>query len=357
MNGEGEGVPIRFPAIAELEVDSRDRYKSGFFINAINYQNLTTSSDILFPVKQSFLSGYFTRVALSEVNLQWNTPNINNYNNRFRWAYLRTNGNVSVYSGGLNDNFYDAEQLTSAMAKNMSIVQTGGIGQFSSTFYRSFSASTAGGGISWGVGIAPSTLSSFGYVDVSGELVPTGSTIGFAYLPPVDFTFSNNLVSSIVTNPTYLQENKFWVTVNAPLPTPFVQFNSTIYANSNLDILQLVVSPFTPLAYTEYIDIVSDTLCKFSKVKDNMTRQENGQTNVLARLYLTPYTGRFDPTDYFSKPFRIATDYSTPKYIRWLPAEYLNNFDLRLYDQYGELVYWSPTYSTEYQMNIHASET
>jgi hypothetical protein len=225
------------------------------------------------------------------------------------------------------------------MAFTMSVEQTAGANP--SLYQAQESIAPNNGSSVWGIKLADPAVSTF------------NSSIQYAFLPPVPFLYTSTLVSTMSNNPTFKQENKFWITANPPY-TPF--YTEQNY-NSSFALAQNVVAPFTPLAYTEYFDIVSDNLAKFSKVKDAMTRQYQGQTNVLARVFLTPYSTRQESTDYFSLPFKLAVDYTTPKTVRWLPNEFVNDFDLKLYDQYGELLYWDEQNSTEYQLNIQASET
>lgn len=61
-----KGMPIRPPATANLMVDSLDR----------NDVNNTSPWSFTISKKQSILNGYFTRIAVSEVVLNWGEPNI-----------------------------------------------------------------------------------------------------------------------------------------------------------------------------------------------------------------------------------------------------------------------------------------
>jgi hypothetical protein len=117
--------------------------------------------------------------------------------------------------------------------------------------------------------------------------------------------------------------------------------------------------------YTAYIDICSDTLTKYQSVKDNMTRPINNKAGVIARIYTTPFNQKeytsedlSQPTGlYKTGPYNIDTDYNNPKWIKWSPNEFIYTMDIQLYDQYGEFLYWTPEYSTEFDMTILASES
>jgi hypothetical protein len=71
---ENPGTPFRPPAVAVMTIDSRDRVKidpaTGYRIDT------TTPYEIYINKGQSVMNGFFTRIGLTEVNMQWNTPNV-----------------------------------------------------------------------------------------------------------------------------------------------------------------------------------------------------------------------------------------------------------------------------------------
>ena len=295
-----EGVPIRPPAIAELEVDSLDRYPNtpqGFYERVAQK---TTSSQITFPVRQSLMSGYFTRIAVSEFQLQWNTPNVNDYNNVFRVNYNGVTLTVTIYP-----DFYNLDQLVAELVQQFNTL--------------------------------------FGAGTFAGSVVIAG----------------DNRVARITTNtglPWNFQAPNLGITNNRA--AKFYETFGISGGNFGPQVVQFF-GQAARLTYTSYIDVVSDRLAKFARVKDNMTRQYNGQTAVLARIYLTPPNTKEQYVG--TKPFTITVDFTTPKYIRWSSEEYINDFDLSLYDQYGELLWCDPQgfpfFVTEYQFTLQASET
>ena len=343
MNGE-EGVPIRPPALAELDVDSRDRYEPNTYFGTA-FGNVTPSVDILYQAQQPLLSGYFTRLAVSEVNLQWRCPNINSYNNVFRFTSLTSTntGLVSTtYTATLPIGFYNVSTLTYTMAEVMGQEEAGEAPQ--QIYYENYDN---GDPYLFGGDVTPT-------YDIFQRSIIYNSTYTSSGGPIVTSTFTSSIHGGFKFEPpnpaipeTYDQEGKFWATAQ-PINTQ--AFNEFSFA-------QQPCWFYSDLAYTNYIDIVSDRLAKFAKVKDGMTRQYQGQTNVLARVFLTPFGQKEAPNVCAGQPFNLAIDYTTPKYMRWNPEEYLYDFDLRLYDMYGNILYWSPLYSTEYQLNLQASET
>jgi hypothetical protein len=73
-----KAVPIRFPSQANLLIDSRDR--QGFSDVAFgNARPDQTSANFTINKSNSIMNGYFTRIAPTEVNLDWCVDNINQY--------------------------------------------------------------------------------------------------------------------------------------------------------------------------------------------------------------------------------------------------------------------------------------
>lgn len=84
-----KGTPIRQPSTANLMIDSFDK-KSG------------TSGNFSIQKNNSILNGFFTRIGVTEVVLEWNLPNIvANLNNVFKVTIGATE-----YTATLNEGFY-----------------------------------------------------------------------------------------------------------------------------------------------------------------------------------------------------------------------------------------------------------
>jgi hypothetical protein len=72
------GVPLRMPAVALLCIDSED----GTRYNAEGYALDDGSPAQIQVNKQTpLLFGYMTRISLTEINMAWATPNVNERNN------------------------------------------------------------------------------------------------------------------------------------------------------------------------------------------------------------------------------------------------------------------------------------
>jgi hypothetical protein len=164
-------------------------------------------------------------------------------------------------------------------------------------------------------------------------------------------------------------------------------------ANTNPRLTQL--SSTTPVfLYTPYIDIYSDNLTNYQRLKDtdSSTSRRKG---LIARMYLsgvgnpqTSYgktkdqvysvaldnsngetlTGNFataitDSDSLGSAPFFLTYDLNSPKVIKWTVDSAVNSLDFQMRDCYGDLVwtnspafivpgYSGETFNTEFQMTL-----
>jgi hypothetical protein len=107
--------------------------------------------------------------------------------------------------------------------------------------------------------------------------------------------------------------------------------------------------------YTPYIDIYSDTLTNYQRVKDTDTTIKNTK-GLIARIYLSgvgnPQTS-IGSSALGSAPFIMTADLNSPKVIRWTPDVTVTTIDIQVKDQYGDLLPGYDTgYNTEFQMTI-----
>lgn len=112
--------------------------------------------------------------------------------------------------------------------------------------------------------------------------------------------------------------------------------------------------------YTPYIDIQSFALTQYQTIKDTDTSAAK-KSGLIARIYLSGVAGR-DPittTDApGSTPFFLTADLNFPKTIEWSKDQNVANLDFKLYDAYGDPIYWNLEFgfNTEFQMSILVSE-
>ena len=97
-----KGMSIRFPSTANLYIDSLDRDTTRF----------PDSTDFLINKPSNIMTGFFTRLALNEMVLDWALPNIQaTYgNNTFTATISATTNTVTVPDG-----FYTVKQVLDAL--------------------------------------------------------------------------------------------------------------------------------------------------------------------------------------------------------------------------------------------------
>jgi len=96
-------------------------------------------------------------------------------------------------------------------------------------------------------------------------------------------------------------------------------------------------SGFSTLQYTRYIDICSNTLCRYQTLKDSLTQFNH--TNVLCRVYLN--SGFNANNNFFGvKPVPdFKVQFTNPKYIEWNPDNMIGAFDIFYLDDAGKPLY------------------
>lgn len=107
--------------------------------------------------------------------------------------------------------------------------------------------------------------------------------------------------------------------------------------------------------YTPYIDIYSDILTNYQRVKDTNTSIAKPK-GLIARIYVSG-TGGVQVTGSTSAlgtaPFVMTADLNSPKVIRWSPEAFIPSLDFQLLDCYGNLIPGEQYgYNTEFQITL-----
>jgi hypothetical protein len=116
-----------------------------------------------------------------------------------------------------------------------------------------------------------------------------------------------------------------------------------------------VSAVYPTFLYTPYIDIYSDVLTNYQDVKDTNTATTKFK-GLIARVYLSS-TGNIQSTTNATalgiEPFVMTADLNTPKIIQWTPDSAVFSIDIQLYDQYSDLIPGpAEGFSTEFQMTL-----
>ena len=176
---------FRNPSTANLAIDSRDRTTG-------------TSSDFTILLNQNIMSGFFTRLAVNEVVLLWNVPNIlEGKNNTFSIEYTLS-GTTTTESITITEGFYTVDSLMTVICELLNAEVTGSPFQFIKVDGIYVLDATAGGTFSINASILQEQMG-FGAGGTAQSFQPLEATPNLQTVSYIDFV-SNNL--------TYCQDLK-----------------------------------------------------------------------------------------------------------------------------------------------------
>jgi hypothetical protein len=270
------GVPIRQPSTANLMIDSNDR-------------SLTVYPfpwDFTIQKKNSILNGFFTRIGVAEVVLNWNIPNVQPTTTGVTFTVVRsgvtktvTLGFPSVLSGNDTGGFYTVSEALDSICSLLNTAYT--------------------------------TAGLFVVSGTSGD-------------PSLTFIGTSDSSNFTIT-PTSLSAR--------------LGFDATESA-INIPAHQIVLPP--NLLPTRYIDIVSQALTYNQSLKDGTTNAQN--RDVLVRWYFAP-DNVYQTVDKYGfpilqgySPFYIRRLFNPAKQIRWMPNMPIGNLDFQVFLDNGALV-------------------
>jgi len=293
-------MSVRPPASAFLCIDSEDRYQ---LQSQLTFNDAgTPGNDFRIQKNQPLLYGLFRRVGLVQVQLQYRVPTVvPDVNDQF---VLVDNTNQDYYIITLTSGFYTASELAAEIQTQVLDISGNPFTGFTCTY-------------------EPST----------GGLVMTNTAVEIA-------------LNNVTGGPYTAEQEKRW-------SLGFKLIGGYQGAFGNLSQTLTLGTP--QLLFTKYIDIVSSRLAKFQRVKDGDTLLTN-KDSILYRVYLTAPNTRSDPFTTCG-PFDICVDPNTAKHSMWSIDEAIYELDFRLYDENGDLLYWTPGNNTEFQITLLASET
>jgi hypothetical protein len=360
-------ITQRRPQESYLLLDSVDRYNllpDGNY----DFSNLIPLNNLYINHQKLNGFGEIKRGAVVEVSFPWTTPNVNERNNRlfFQKTDDSSNPDQSIYYIQVPEGFYKPSELAAAMVTAFQdpfwwFDQTG-------VNNRGDPAPTEAEIVV--ITNSPVTnIFNFEFtgsirfilppinciaVPFGGEIYvnPTNEILGgiFNAGPVIRYQYVN--LSNTLMNVIGLEYYVTKLTNVSLTPT-----NSAVYNATFSD--ELFRGGIPTMAYTKYIDFVSDNLNKHQKLKDGLT--QFNYTNVLYRLYLDNELAMATTNDnYFgSRPVvNILRQVSAPKYFEWNKNEMISAIDMKLYDDSGELLYVPiKDINQNYLLTLHLSES
>ena len=295
------GTTIRYPSTALLCLDSIDKQTSDSVWN-INIQKRT-----------NLLSGFFTRIGITEVQLNWNVPNISSELANTTLVVDVSNSGINTYSATLPVGYYTVQQALDRIVLQLNTDL--GSDQF--------------------------------YVDLSG--VQFGQV---GLWTKAGYEFRINFASS-----SYLPYQLGFDTVDDTYSSKKIIFSPDL-------------RPFS------YIDFVSSQLTYCQNLKDGSSTPQDVDVMCRLYFNwdgsYTSYDGYGLPILFGYKPDRLLRQFATPKMIKWDNIQPIGNLNIQIYGRrvFGDLLnvsvqppryvqitpYILSDFGTNYQMTLQVSE-
>ena len=301
------GVDIRNPSSANFLIDSQDR--SGF--NATTVASVAAIANraadfTITKVGQNLVNGFFTRFAMTEIELEWNVYNVNSTNNTTGVSVRNTGtGTITDFTVNIPVGNYTVKEALDALIVAMNLQVT--------------------------------PLGLFSIVNSAGTTLGAAGKKAIQIAGPQQFAFYT-LSATPATGPLTLNlaQNLGFLVVDLtslPLSAAGFQTHQTAYA-PNL------------LAYN-YIDITSPQLASQQKVKDATTSNFDA-IDVIYRWVFA--NDEADPTavDAYGYPilqgylpFKSRRYLSFPKQVRWDPLLPVGNLQFQTYTDKEEILQYT----------------
>ena len=379
----------RPPKTAELHLDSLDRFKAGAFpggvvtgplgngstITPANSQNFikwianfvlptaqSKSTDLVLQNKSALIQGYFARVALTQFQLRYRLPTIiPGYNDLF-YITFRNDGQ---FFPPANNTFHLPITIPGGSytpATLASFLQTA-----ISTSTLALAAFTCDAPFA-----APNNLRNSGFRFAINNVAPANVAIALSFgetdAVDDDQSAANNLRVARTLYTLGLTTAEFWGYGSQSIGVPF-------WVAGPPPIFQAETAPFpfftavgaSPKMFaTDYVDIVSSSLTNYKEVKD-MNTSEAAPMAVLGRVWLAegandynsefPYTAPYTQTALgMHSPITVVKSWQNPNWCQWSPNQTVNTIDIKLLDQWGDVLPWDTQYPSEWSATLTLTE-
>jgi hypothetical protein len=286
----------------------------------------------------ALMNGYINTIKISQIQLQYNLPNIIPEANDLLYVAFETSpqsGDYDYREVGLPYGFYTPSEIAALLESELNLY----VPELAP----------------WQVNFTSSAGVDFGFSVVSDN------QDGLRFYFPTPNELRTNAMVQEVRLTRYLKACKL------------LGFNTF---NSNPSNIGQVSRAAPDFLYTPYIDIFSDALTNYQNLKDtdSSTIRRKG---LIARIYLSGVGSPQVSTNAFTdqnglivtpstalgcNPFILTYDLNTPKIIKWTPDTAINSLDFQMRDCYGDLLFNYDTnvpfgtatevFNTEFQMTL-----
>jgi len=363
----------RQPKTSELHLDSLDRYHtrdfpayagltlgsnqnnakiSGSIFGTINTDSAT--NDCQLQTRTNMLYGYFSRVALTQFQINYRVPTVvTGYNDTLNFYIFYT----GAPAGGVNlqitipQGYYTVASMGAVLQALFRASNANLSGLTVTAPQTQATAPPASAIVPVGYTIATNTatttLAFSIYVDASGALATAGEAVF------LNFQRTARMIGANKASYGYASEN-----IQPSFPAiPGVGTGS--YPPVAVASFTMGVPNFRP---TDYIDIVSKSLTNYKDTKDSNTADAIIQP--IGRIWLTEYplsgqTSAYGwPQDgmWGMSPMTFTKNWINPNWSQWSPNQAINNIDITLLDMWGNPLFWNSTFNTEWSATLTVTE-
>jgi hypothetical protein len=332
------GSVIRYPATSLFSVSTDD----GFAYTPDTHELIEgpNPSNLIINKGRTILSGYLTRLALTETQIEWNVPNVN-FNNRTLTIQIKDlSGVVQTYARVILDpGFYSPAKLIRDLEAEINtnpdlIAFYNSVG-VTGPYFEVFLADESGNPVI----TATSTPSS------TTVIKPTNvPRVGIRLRPGAEVESRFNLISS-QADTTITGKRKEY--------NDLLDMLGWTTSTGGIKSYTAYIGGFASFQYTPYIDLVSQTLTKNQKVSD-VDSSSSPLPNKLARIYLSnedikPFYAEatydtsgnmigWDDDIIGTRPFTFRREFKYPKQIQWNTQQNIDLVELQILDYKGQFL-------------------
>lgn len=307
-----KGVDIRNPSTANFLVDSEDRtgFNATTVVSASSFTQGTSADFVISKPGQNLVTGFFTRFAMTEIEIEWNVSNVRDSttdisgNNGTGVSIRNTaTGAIINYSTAIFPGNYNVKDALDALVVNLNASTP-------NTFT-----------------LVPSQGTPFGIYGKKAIQISGGFTFAFYRQTPTPAT------GPIILNLTQSLGFPVFPLSDLPLATGLFQTAWTAYKPN--------------LLLYNYVDITSPQLASQQKVKDATTSAFDA-IDVIYRWVFA--NDEADPTalDAYGYPilqgyypFKSRRYLSFPKQVRWDPLLPVGNLQFQTYTEKETILRYS----------------
>lgn len=291
MGQSQEGVNIREASTANLGISSIDRYGTRVHVqsqqNPSNSVTLSSPFDFSIGQNQNLMSGFFTRLAVSEIQFRWTLPTLTSRNNKI---YVTSGGTDTLIT--LPEGWYDIN-----------------------------AGATSAGNLAYALQVA---VVAAGITGLSGfTCTYTGTAGGSVVTQPYNcFVAKSNSVTTFYFK-RFTDQSK---------PNAIGLFEMMSWATNQISAVTQTGSPDASFLSTPFVDIICDGLTYNQSLKDADTGISR---DVLCRIYLTPDAFTGSVVNLGSAPILVHRCFPFPKQVRWSADQPIGNLRFQVFDSEG----------------------